>query len=154
MLKQIKYSLKNTSPIIVLVITFLCILISGCDKPTPNSSIVLGGQIVNVELAQNPAQWEKGLSGHAPLQADQGMLFLFPEKRVQRFWMKSMLFPIDIIWLDSGRVAGYDKNLAPEGHEPANIYDSKIPVDQVLEVKAGTVDRLKIKTGDPIQYPI
>lgn len=98
----------------------------------------LGGTVVRAEVASSPAAHVRGLSGHAPLAADEGMLFLFREPAIQSFWMKDMLFPIDIIWLRGGRVVDVTADApAPAGSDPLPIYSPKELADMVLEVPAG-----------------
>jgi len=41
------------------------------------------------------------------------MLFAMSEDDMQNFWMKGMLFPIDIIWIENARVIGCEKNISP-----------------------------------------
>ena len=45
---------------------------------------------------------------------NQGMLFIFNYPSKQGFWMKEMMFPLDIIWLDSNySVIHIEKKLQP-----------------------------------------
>ena len=50
------------------------------------------------ELADTSSERTKGLSYRTEIPKE-GMLFIFPNKGIQGFWMKDMLFPIDILWL-------------------------------------------------------
>lgn len=104
-----------------------------------------------VEVADTVPTQIKGLSGHAPLAADEGMLFVFEGARVQSFWMQGMTFPIDIIWIRDGRVEGFVKD-APvsKGLVPA-VFSSEVPVNYVLEVPAGSVARTGVKVGDSVE---
>jgi len=107
---------------------------------------------VAVEIADTPAKHIQGLSKHSPLSENQGMLFIFNKKSVQKFWMKDMLFPLDIIWIDDNRIVKIDAKLAPEGEKPKNIYSPDIPVNYVLEVPAGFCEKNQVKTGDKVFY--
>src|SRR5947208_11440214 len=42
----------------------------------------------------------RGLQGKEGLKKNEGMLFIFEQDGLHRFWMKDMKFPIDIIWID------------------------------------------------------
>lgn len=33
----------------------------------------------------------------------EGMLFMFDETKVRHFWMRDVLLPLDMIWIDSDR---------------------------------------------------
>src|SRR5690349_20381775 len=52
-----------------------------------------------VSLADTDATREQGLSGALGLGTTEGMLFLFDYPGRPAFWMKDMLFSIDIIWI-------------------------------------------------------
>ena len=61
--------------------------------------------------------------------------------------MRDMLFPIDIIWIAKGKVAGLHKQLSPSNR---SNFIAPVPVRLVLEVPAGFADRHGIKVGDPV----
>lgn len=107
----------------------------------------VNGTTVSVEIADSQAEQVQGLSGHEPLAKNEGMFFVFPQKEIQGFWMKDMLFPIDIIWIDGDMVAGSQQDAQLE--DPVHtIYYSPVPVDRVLEVSAGFVAQNQVKVGD------
>ncbi|MBI5793888.1 DUF192 domain-containing protein [Candidatus Uhrbacteria bacterium] len=118
------------------------------------SSVELSnGMTVVVEIADTQQERVQGLSGHAPLADSQGMLFLFETKEIQGFWMKDMLFPIDIIWIDGDTVVGFQQDAQPE--TPAKtIFYSPEPVDRVLEVSAGFVARNEVRVGDVLDVEL
>jgi hypothetical protein len=108
-----------------------------------------GGYSIHVELAQTPEEQEKGLSGHAQLGWDAGLLFLHERRAQQRYWMKDMLFPIDIIWIDGNTIIGFVEHAQPET-PVSTIYTSPAPVDRVLEVRADFVRVYQIRVGDQL----
>jgi uncharacterized membrane protein (UPF0127 family) len=110
---------------------------------------------LNIEIADTEEKRQKGLGGRKSLAEGSGMLFVFPQKQVfPSFWMKGMLIPLDMIWINKGFVVKIDKNVpAPAAETP----DSKLPfyrpnsaVDYVLEVNAGFSDKNGIKIGDSV----
>jgi hypothetical protein len=114
--------------------------------------VMIGEHVVQVEVADETDLWNTGLSGHAPLAPDEGMLFVFQEKATYGFWMKEMLFPIDILWIsDDQRVIGFTEQFEPSSY-PEQRYPPE-SVRYVLEVSAGTVARLQIATGTQVQLP-
>jgi uncharacterized membrane protein (UPF0127 family) len=55
-------------------------------------------------------------------------------------------FPIDIIWIERGRVAGIERDVpVPQGDLP--LYSSDRPADRVLEVPAGWAARHGVRAG-------
>lgn len=114
-------------------------------------SVTINGHTLEVELARTAGEQQRGLSNHGPLMKNQGMLFVFSDKQTRQFWMKEMLFPLDIIWIDDDRIVKIDKNLPPEGRNPKNLYSSGQPVNFVLEVNAGWADSHAILVGAQVE---
>ena len=128
------------------IVLSLLFLGAGCSPVQP--VVVFSNEtVVHVDIADDNFEREKGLSGRESLEADEGLLFLHDELEYQRYWMKGMLIPIDILWIDGERVVGFVQDAQPE--DPATtIYSSPAPVDKVLEVSAGFVSQNDLKIGD------
>ncbi len=123
-------------------------------KPMRSATLTIRGQVFKVALAETIAQRAQGLSGSDPLSADAGMYFIFPIKANYGFWMKDMKFPLDIVWITDNTVVGVSKNV-PAPAPGTNIlslpsYYPPGAVNRVLEVDAGTADRLGIVAGDTV----
>lgn len=115
-----------------------------------------------VEVVQSPEDVRKGLSGRDSIPEfglkpdgsaiEGGMLFVFEEKKRHSFWMKDMRFPIDILWLNDGRVVWIEKNASPEppGTPDAKflIYTPPAEASSVLEIRSGMTVRFGINVGD------
>ena len=109
-------------------------------------SLTLDSIVVRYQRADTDALRTKGLSGTQYLANGEGMLFVYDEPTVPRFWMKDMNYAIDIIWISSDkRVVGIEQNISPETF-PATFSPST-PVQYVLEVPAGFVERNAIGRG-------
>jgi uncharacterized membrane protein (UPF0127 family) len=116
---------------------------------TDRTSVRVGPAEVNVEIADSETERERGLAGRDELAEDRGMLFVYSDRAVRTFWMKGMRFPLDIIWIDRGRIAGIERNVpVPQGTTPT--YSSPTPADRVLEVRAGWAARQRVERGDPV----
>lgn len=125
----------------------LSMRVSECGRP----ELLLGDTHIVLTVMQTPAEWERGLSLHAPLAASEGMLFLFDDATPKTFWMKDMLFPIDIIWISSEwKVTAWAADAQPESY-PA-IFTSPDNTQYVLEVPAGTAKRLWLRTGETATF--
>lgn len=130
------------------------VLIFGVASQTgapQKENIKIGETVFSVEVAQTPAQQTRGLSGHAPLGEREGMLFVFPQKSVTGFWMKDMLFPLDIIWIADRRVVDINKNLPPDDSPTRAVYYPSQAVDAVLEIASGTADAAGITIGSVVE---
>jgi uncharacterized membrane protein (UPF0127 family) len=115
-------------------------------------TISIGGTDVRVEIADTDAERAHGLSGHAPLADDEGMLFVFPEEGFYPFWMRDMAFPIDIFWIDAaGKVVHIEHALSPDTYP--TTFTSGSPARYVLEVRAGFADQHDIEIGEIANLP-
>ena len=115
--------------------------------------VYIRNQKFKVDVADTPSERQKGLSGRESLSSGEGLLFTFQRSSVQRFWMKDMLISIDIIWINGDRVIGITENLEPEPGVSVmrlKTYPSPGPVNYVLEVPAGTSERIGIVAGDAV----
>lgn len=112
--------------------------------------IYLKGNKLNIEVAESDDERFRGLSGRESLCDNCGMLFNFETKERQNFVMRDMKFPLDIIFIDDDQIINIASNLAPEGHNPKNIYSSISDANQVLEVNGGYCSKLGIGVGDNI----
>lgn len=110
---------------------------------------------ITVEVVDTPALRSKGLGGRDILPENKGMLFIFPEVKKYRFWMKSMKFPIDIIFIKESEVVDILQNVPPPkpGTQDSQlpIYEASQPIDKVLEVNVAYVEKYSIKVGDSIE---
>ena len=128
------------------VVLSLLFLGAGC-APVEPIVVLPNDTIIHVDIADDIFERQKGLSGRESLATDEGLLFLHDGSDYQRYWMKDMLIPIDILWIDGERVVGFVQDAQPE--DPAGtIYTSPSPVDKVLEVSAGFVSQNDLKIGD------
>lgn len=93
----------------------------------------VGGRTFSCRVASTPQEHATGLQGSAPLAPDEGMLFVFDRPRYAAFHMGTVDFPIDIMFIEKGRVARVVRNASPGSTESW----AHSPTDMVLEVKAG-----------------
>jgi uncharacterized membrane protein (UPF0127 family) len=83
------------------------------------------------------------------------MLFLFDPKETPSFWMKDMLFPIDIIFINDGTVVTVYKNVQPPiDGQNLPLYKPNQPIDDVLEINAGLSEQYGIKEGDSVKITL
>lgn len=145
------------------IVLFLgvCLLIIGFSiyafriKPTVTGpSLVMNGTMVNIEIVSSAEDLARGLSGRRSLQPNQGMLFLFPTYGIPSFWMKDMLFAIDIIWIRDDKVMDISAHVQPPESTTSVLptYHPNTYVNKVLEVQSGFVDRHNIRPGTSVEY--
>lgn len=94
----------------------------------------LEGKIYKLRIADNSQEWERGLMFvEKPVDYD-GMIFVFPDKKIRYFWNKNTLVDLDVYWLDDDKIM--DKNLLPSIKKTKEIYSIKSPqpVNKVIEI--------------------
>jgi uncharacterized membrane protein (UPF0127 family) len=112
------------------------------------ATVSVGGQSLRVQVADTDAKRSRGLSGRTFLDADRGMLFVFPKPDRYAFTMRDMRFALDFIWIAGDRVVGVTENVpAPQVNATPVRVEPPQPVDAVVEVNAGSVARWKISAG-------
>jgi len=111
-----------------------------------------GGKItkIDVELADDPYEWERGLMYRHSMPKTSGMLFIFRRPQLLSFWMRNTYIPLDIIFVDgSMRIVTMHKNTQPLSEK--QLF-SNVAVKYAVEVNAGFCDRYGIKIGDHIRF--
>lgn len=124
-------------------------------EPFRASSVVIssrtGAHRFHVELAETALQRMQGLQGRHTLDAQAGMLFVFDSESVATMWMKDTYIPLDMLFLDGGgRIVAIARDTRPMSLQPLR---SPGPVKAVLELNAGTVERLGIEAGHRVLHP-
>lgn len=117
----------------------------------PISIVTQTGQrhAFQVELAATPAQQRRGLMFRKSLDGGQGMLFDYNPPRSISMWMKNTFISLDMLFFDaSGRIAHIAVHTEPFSQ---NLIVAPGLTRYVLEVSAGTAQRLGIRVGDKIQ---
>ena len=119
--------------------------------------VVVDRTVFTVDVASTPEEKQVGLSGREGLAPTSGMLFLYETGRPYQFWMKGMLFAIDIVWIAPDCTVG---DITHELQPPrAGTPDSEVPratpsveAAHVLEVAAGASRRLGVEIGDSVRF--
>ena len=62
--------------------------------------IEIGGETFRLEVAADNATRYKGLAGRNSIDANGGMIFVFPKAAIRYFIMRDCVIPIDIMFLD------------------------------------------------------
>ncbi|WP_407051038.1 DUF192 domain-containing protein [Methyloraptor flagellatus] len=105
-----------------------------------------------IEIAATPQARATGLMFRKALDADYGMLFDFHREEPASFWMKNTFVSLDMIFIRAdGTVANLATGTTPFSEEPVS---SAGPVRFVLEVVAGTANKIGLKAGDRIVHPL
>ena len=156
---------------VTLVLTFVLFAASACGKDTSSPPAaappppVTGPRVafdtakgpveVRVVIARTPDETRRGLMFVDKLEDGRGMLFLMPERRIQRFWMVNTYISLDMIFIDEDfKVVGIVENTEPLT-QTSRFVDH--PSRYVLEVRGGytrAVGIAKDQTARFIQIPL
>lgn len=121
-------------------------------QTTSKPQVTIDGHTFKVEVAKTDQDKQVGLTKYNSLDQDSGMYFPFGQEGVYPFWMKNMKFPIDIVFIDKGKIIYIEKN-APAANDSTNpipTYAPQQPSDSVLEIYSGLSDKYGFKTGDSV----
>jgi uncharacterized protein len=109
-----------------------------------------GGQRFDVDVAMTPAQTTHGLMFTTWMAPGRGMLFLFERERVQSFWMKNTLIPLDMVFINADlTIAGIVAHAEPKTTTPRKV---DAPSRYVLELNAGVAEQSGLAPGQRVQF--
>ncbi len=127
---------------------------SRSSTPPAGPRVVLpSGSAYRLELARTPEEQAQGLMFRESLPEKAGMLFLFGDKGVHRFWMKNTMIPLDMVWMDAeGRVLFVSADTPPCKADPCPSYGTETPAASVLEIAGGMAAKEKIVVGSVLHF--
>ncbi len=108
--------------------------------------------LLDLWLAQTPAQQRRGLMRVRDLPDARGMLFIYRREQPISMWMKNTYLSLDMLFI---RADGSVARIAA-GTRPLSLESipSGEPVNRVLELKAGAAARWGIQPGDRLLAPV
>ncbi|MGE0472211.1 MAG: DUF192 domain-containing protein [Nitrospirales bacterium] len=115
------------------------------------------GVSLSVEIAETVDKRSQGLMFRQSLEADEGMLFIFPEMGYWTFWMKNTLIPLDILWMDeSGKILHVEPHvpICTKKDDSCPRYYSTRESRFVLEIQAGRAKELGLTPGTHLSLTI
>jgi len=133
-----------------------CVLIgffalTGCAPPP--DKVCFANRCINIEVVTDSPDLVRGLKFRSRLKLDAGMLFVFSQRDVHKFWMKDTWIPLDMIWLDDEkRIIDIVTNVPPCQDDPCPSYGQNILSRYVLEINAGQAERWKLSIGDEAKF--
>ena len=111
-----------------------------------------GIHTVMVEVADTAEERGVGLMHRTELAPDRGMLFDYATTRQATMWMKNTLISLDMFFAESdGRIVTIAERTTPLSEKRIR---SGRPVRFVLEMIAGSAERLGIAPGDRLRHAL
>lgn len=105
-----------------------------------------------LHIAKSSKDKQIGLSQKKNLPDDYAMIFPFEKPDYYSFWMRNMVFPIDIIFIKDNSIVTIYPDIKPPAsqNDILQIFKPKIPADTVLEIKSGLSQKYDFKEGDKV----
>lgn len=125
---------------------WLLLLACGGTK-LPTATLVVDGHAVTAELATSYATRQQGLMHRDGLATDSGMLFVYKDESVRRFWMKDTRIPLSIAFANRHGEIVRIEEMTPFD---TNSITSLIPATYALEMTKGWFEANGVEKGDKI----
>ena len=111
-----------------------------------------GEHVFEVEIASTPEEKAMGLMFRTSLAGNAGMLFPYSPPQEATMWMRNTYISLDMVFI---RADGIVHRVEPRT-EPFSerVIASRGDVAAVLELKAGTAERLGLKPGDRVRHAL
>ena len=104
------------------------------------------------EIADTEELRERGLMFRHILPPDNAMLFDFGKPRPVQMWMKNTNISLDMLFIRAdGTIAAIAQNTVPQSLDIVSVQE---PVLGVMELAAGTVKKLGLRTNDKVFHRI
>jgi len=133
----------------LLLCVLMLITFTACASGDP--SVELGGKTFAVEIADTSEKQALGLMFRDNMEADKGMLFIFPNEAPRSFWMKNTRIPLDIMYFDKElKMVSISADTPPCKVTRCPSYPSKGPAMYVLELNAGMASKLGVGPGEEL----
>jgi uncharacterized membrane protein (UPF0127 family) len=158
---QSKINFFKKYKLVLILLSLICFFVYALAfhvKKPDSLAINIGQNTIRAKVADTEHLRSMGLSYTEKIDDNVGMLFVFDDVSTKNFWMRGMYFNIDIIWIDENKqVVGFFENVSKDtfnqkNPEQSKIFRSPVNTKYVLEVNAGTIEKLKIKTGDNLDF--
>lgn len=104
----------------------------------------------NIWVASDEQRRQLGLMYVRKLDANSGMLFVYPEPFKISMWMKNTFISLDMLFVNAkGKVVQIAERTTPES---TKTISSNSEVIGVIELNAGTVEKLRIRPGAQVLH--
>jgi len=139
----------------IVVGAFLLFFLSnGCARASQDR-VCFKNQCIYVELARTDAEKMKGLMHRDRLDSDRGMLFVYDREVERAFYMKNMLIPLDMVWINKDKeVVFISEDIQPCMADPCPIIRPGVKIKYVLEINARRAKAMGLSIGDKLEINI
>lgn len=114
------------------------------------AQVELAGELIKLEVARTPQEQAMGLMYREELAPNRGMLFPLEPPHKPSFWMKNVEIPLDMIFVQDGKISAIAREVPPCEKAPCPTYGPDIMIDQVIELQGGRAEELGLEVGDSV----
>ena len=105
---------------------------------------------IDIYIAENDAQRQRGLMHVRSLPETTGMLFIYSSEQILSIWMKNTFIPLDILFIKAdGQVSSIYYDAEPQSLRSMRALE---PVQYVLELNAGVAEKLSIDEHSRLEW--
>jgi uncharacterized membrane protein (UPF0127 family) len=120
--------------------------------PQDQGTVSFPKQRLDVQVADDEAERDRGLMGVTSLPQNRGMAFRWDEPTEATFWMKDTLIPLSIAFVDEqGKVIAIHE-MTPCTADPCTTYGADAPYTMAVEANANWFADHHISAGDPVSF--
>lgn len=113
----------------------------------PRLALSAGIHNINAEVAYTDPMRQQGLMHRRLMPAQEGMLFVFPQRQRFCMWMKNTFLPLSVAFLDDEGTVLNIEDMAPETE---TSHCAVKPARYALEMNLGWFDKRGIRPGSKI----
>lgn len=96
--------------------------------------LMLGSRLYQLEVASTAEQRRQGLMHRRHLERNQGMLLVYQQPGDHRIWMKNMLIPLRVYWIDVNYTVIGMRRVEPCKQSPCAVYSVDRDSQYILEL--------------------
>jgi uncharacterized membrane protein (UPF0127 family) len=125
---------KKTFRRLVTALSTIALLLPGIAISADTITLQIGHEGYRIELAETTEQRRLGLMHRHRLEPRQGMLLVYVQPGDHRIWMKNVLIPLRVYWIDAGFNVIDMQRLEPCSEDPCPVYAVGVHSQYVLEL--------------------
>jgi uncharacterized membrane protein (UPF0127 family) len=125
---------KKTFRRLVTAFSTIALLLPGIAISAEAITLQIDNEGYRIELAETPEQRRLGLMHRHRLGPRQGMLLVYRQPGDHRIWMKNVLIPLRVYWIDAGFNVIDMQRLEPCGEDPCPAFAVEGDSQYVLEL--------------------
>ena len=132
----------------VTSIILASVAFAGEVDPLPLRTIQIGTRSLEVELADELHERQRGLMHRKEMESDHGMLFVYSAAKLRSFWMKNTYIPLSIAYIGSDCQIVHIASMTPLSTKGV---PSVYPAQFALEMNQGWFEANGVQVGDSLK---